>query len=74
MTGVLVGRLLPAVPAFLHTLQYAHVSIPVAVRIRLMIYPMMLKVDLASILRATKRPKGLNVTTVTNGLVKPFTM
>ena len=72
--GVLIGRFAPAIPAFLSTMEYARVSIPVAVLIWLMIYPMMLKVDFASIVRATKQPKGLTVTTVTNWLVKPFTM
>ena len=72
--GVLLGQLLPEVPDFLSSLEYAQVSIPVAILIWLMIYPMMLKVDFASIVRATKRPKGLTVTTVTNWLIKPFTM
>jgi len=39
-----------------------------------MIYPMMLKIDFASIVNATKKPKGIAVTTVTNWLIKPFTM
>lgn len=72
--GVLLGQLAPAVPDFLSKLEYAQVSIPVAILIWLMIYPMMLKVDFASIVRATKQPKGLTVTTVTNWLIKPFTM
>ncbi len=72
--GVLIGQFLPAIPAFLSRLEYAQVSLPVAVLIWLMIYPMMLKVDFASIVRATKQPKGLAVTTVTNWLIKPFTM
>ena len=72
--GVLIGQFIPAAPAFLSRLEYAQVSLPVAVLIWLMIYPMMLKVDFASILRATRQPKGLTVTTVTNWLIKPFTM
>jgi ACR3 family arsenite transporter len=72
--GVAVGRFLPGIPNFLSRLEYAHVSIPVAVLIWLMIYPMMLKVDFTSIVNATRRPKGLTVTTVTNWLIKPFTM
>ncbi len=39
-----------------------------------MIYPMMLKIDFKSIVNATKRPKGLLLTTITNWLIKPFTM
>ncbi len=72
--GVAVGRFLPGVPGFLSRLEYARVSIPVAILIWLMIYPMMLKIDFTSIVNATKKPKGLTVTTVTNWLIKPFTM
>ncbi len=74
ITGVAIGKFLPAFPAFLSRFEYAHVSIPVAILIWLMIYPMMLKIDFASIVNATKKPKGLTVTTVTNWLIKPFTM
>ena len=45
VVGTLIGRFLPAVPEFLSTLEYARVSIPVAILIWLMIYPMMLKID-----------------------------
>ena len=72
--GVAIGKYLPAFPNFLSKLEYAHVSIPVAILIWLMIYPMMLKVDFASIVNVTKKPKGLTITTVTNWLIKPFTM
>ncbi|OHD57791.1 MAG: arsenical-resistance protein [Spirochaetes bacterium GWF1_49_6] len=72
--GVLIGKFLPAVPQFLGTLEYAHVSIPVAVLIWLMIYPMMLKIDFSGIAKAAKKPKGLVITLVTNWLIKPFTM
>jgi ACR3 family arsenite transporter len=74
VAGVAIGQLFPAVPQFLSKLEYAHVSIPVAILIWLMIYPMMLKIDFSSIVRATKKPKGLTVTCVTNWLIKPFTM
>jgi ACR3 family arsenite transporter len=72
--GVLIGRFLPMVPAVLGRLQYAQVSIPIAVLIWLMIYPMMLKVDFQSVKNVGKQPKGLFVTWVTNWLIKPFTM
>ena len=74
VAGTFIGRYIPAVPEFLSTLEYARVSIPVAILIWLMIYPMMLKVDFGSIVNVTKKPKGLTVTTVTNWLIKPFTM
>ncbi|MBN1243612.1 MAG: ACR3 family arsenite efflux transporter [Spirochaetales bacterium] len=72
--GVAIGRFLPGVPAFLGRFEYARVSIPVAVLIWLMIYPMMLKVDFASVRNAGRKPKGLVITLVVNWLVKPFTM
>ena len=72
--GVAIGVLFPSVPEFLGKFEYAKVSIPVAVLIWLMIYPMMLKVDFKSIVDAGKKPKGLAVTLVVNWLVKPFTM
>ncbi|MBC8386856.1 MAG: ACR3 family arsenite efflux transporter [Actinobacteria bacterium] len=74
VAGVAIGKFLPAIPNILSRFEYANVSIPVAVLIWLMIYPMMLKVDFASIVNATKKPKGLTVTTVTNWVIKPFTM
>ncbi len=72
--GVLIGKFLPGVPALLGRFEYAQVSIPIAILIWLMIYPMMMKVDFASIRNVGKNPKGLYVTWVTNWLIKPFTM
>lgn len=72
--GILIGKFLPFIPNFLSKLEYAHVSIPVAILIWLMIYPMMLKIDFTSIVRSVKQPKGLIITVITNWLIKPFTM
>lgn len=72
--GVLIGKYLPAVPDFLGKFEYANVSIPIAVLIWLMIYPMMMKVDFKSIRNVGKNPAGLFVTWVVNWLIKPFTM
>lgn len=72
--GIGVGKFLPAIPEFLGQLEYANVSIPVAVLIWLMIYPMMLKVDFQSVKNVGRNPKGIVVTGVTNWFVKPFTM
>jgi len=74
IVGVLIGKYLPAVPDFLGKFEYAQVSIPITVLIWLMIYPMMMKVDFASIKNVGKNPKGLFVTWITNWLIKPFTM
>jgi len=74
VAGVLIGVFLPQIPDFLSKFEYANVSIPVAILIWLMIYPMMLKVDFASIKQVGQNPRGLIVTWVTNWLIKPFTM
>ena len=72
--GVLLGRLWPAFPAYFAQFEISNVSLPIAVLIWVMIYPMMLKVDFESILNIRKNPGGLYVTWITNWLIKPFTM
>lgn len=74
IVGVLIGKYLPAIPDFLGKFEYANVSIPIAVLIWIMIYPMMMKVDFQSVRNVGKNPKGLFVTWTTNWLIKPFTM
>ena len=74
VAGVLVGHFLPAVPRFLDRLQIDGISIPIAILIWIMIYPMMIKVDFQSIREVGRHPKGLFVTWITNWLIKPFTM
>ena len=72
--GVLIGVYIPRIPKFLSNFEYANVSVPVAILIWLMIYPMMLKVDFKSIKKVGENPKGLIITWVSNWLIKPFTM
>ena len=72
--GILIGKFLPGIPAFLNRFEYAKVSIPMAILIWLMIYPMMMKVNFQSIKNVGRNPKGLFVTWITNWLIKPFTM
>ncbi|MBZ4651226.1 MAG: arsenical-resistance protein [Proteiniphilum sp.] len=74
VVGILIGQYIPSVPATLHRFEYANVSIPVAILIWLMIYPMMLKVDFNSVKNVGRKPKGILITGVTNWLIKPFTM
>jgi len=72
--GIAVGQWFPAVPDSLSRYEYANVSLPVAVLIWAMIFPMMVQVDLGSILNIRREPRGLVVTTVVNWLIKPFSM
>lgn len=72
--GVLIGIKFPGFPETLSKLEYAHVSVPVAILIWFMIYPMMVQIDFGSIVRAGRNPRGLIVTLVANWVIKPFTM
>lgn len=74
VAGILIGRFLPFIPDFLGRFEFANVSIPIAILIWLMIYPMMMKVDFKSIKNVGKNPKGLFITWCVNWLIKPFTM
>ncbi len=75
--GLLLGKSLPGVTDALRKLEFgegSQINLPIAVLIWLMIYPMMLKIDFASVLGVRRRPKGLAVTLFVNWLVKPFSM
>ena len=72
--GVILGSLIPGLFQWFAGLEIAHVNIPVAIFIWVMIYPMMIQVDFSSIKDIGKKPKGLILTLVINWLIKPFSM
>ena len=72
--GVGLGAVFPEVFQAIAALEYASVNLVVAIFIWVMIYPMMVNVDFASIRDVGRKPKGLCITLVVNWLVKPFTM
>jgi ACR3 family arsenite transporter len=75
--GVVMGRVAPDAVGVLRGLEFgegSQINIPIAVLIWLMIYPMMLRIDFASLRNVGRRPKGLLITLVVNWLVKPFSM
>ena len=72
--GVGLGIAVPSVFQTVAELEYAQVNLVVAVFIWIMIYPMMVNVDFASIRDVGRKPKGLCITLVINWLIKPFTM
>lgn len=72
--GILIGKFLSVLPMFLNKLSIAGISIPIAILIWVMIYPMMMKVDFRSVKQVGKNPRGLFVTWIVNWLIKPFTM
>jgi arsenite transporter len=74
VVGIAVGQLAPGIPETLSQWEVANVSIPVAILIWAMIFPMMVQIDFASILGVRRQPKGLIITTSVNWLIKPFSM
>jgi ACR3 family arsenite transporter len=74
VVGVALGELWPSFPDTLSRFTVSQVSVPVAILVWFMIYPMMARIDFASIADVRKRPRGLALTLVINWLVKPFTM
>lgn len=74
IAGVKLGLALPGLFQLIARLEYAKVNLVVAVLVWVMIYPMMVGVDFASIREVGRKPKGLCITLVVNWLVKPFTM
>lgn len=74
ITGVLFGQFMGSTIQILSKIEIYKVNIPVAVLVWLMIYPMMLKIDFASLKNWKQHGKGMMVTVTVNWLIKPFTM
>ncbi len=77
VAGVIFGKLLPSSIQALRRLEFgagSQINVPIAILIWMMIIPMMMKVDFASIRNVGSRPRGLLVTLFVNWLVKPFSM
>ncbi|MFH1845256.1 MAG: ACR3 family arsenite efflux transporter [bacterium] len=77
--GIVLGRLAPDVVRFLDGLtldvgEAPVVSIPIAVCLFFMMYPIMVKIDFGEVLSAGKSVKPVGLTLVLNWLIKPFTM
>lgn len=72
--GTALGYLLPGAFATLGAAEIAKVNLPVAVLIWLMIIPMLLKIDFASLGQVGRHWRGIGVTLFINWAVKPFSM
>ncbi len=77
IVGILLGQAAPGLVQSLRTMEFgqgSHINLPIAILIWLMIVPMMMKVDFASIRHVGTRPTGLVITLFVNWVVKPFSM
>jgi len=72
--GISVGKLGGPGIRMMASWEIAHVNIPVAILIWMMVYPMMVQIDFGSLRSVFGNMRGLGLTVTINWLVKPFTM
>ncbi len=77
--GVMIGKAAPAAAKLLDGMAiYVSgapvVSIPIAICLFFMMYPIMVKIDFAEVIKAGKSPKPVWLTLFVNWAIKPFTM
>lgn len=72
--GILLGKLFPNVAVTLDKISVYQVSIPIAICLFFMMYPIMVKIDFAEVVKAGKTPKPVILTLFVNWCIKPFTM
>ncbi len=74
VVGVALGQAAPAAVQAIGSLEVAKVNLPVAGLIWLMIVPMLMKVDFASLRQVGRHWRGIGVTLFVNWAIKPFSM
>ncbi len=72
--GILLGKLFPQVAFTLDKISIYQVSIPIAICLFFMMYPIMVKIDFREVIKAGKTPKPVILTLFVNWCIKPFTM
>jgi ACR3 family arsenite transporter len=72
--GILLGKVFPSMGTALDRVSVAQVSIPIAICLFFMMYPIMVKIDFAEVIKAGKTPKPVLLTLFVNWCIKPFTM
>jgi ACR3 family arsenite transporter len=77
--GIVLGKIAPSVASSLDDMaiyvgEAPVVSIPIAICLFFMMYPIMVKIDFTEIIRAGKNIKPVSLTLIVNWAIKPFTM
>lgn len=72
--GIILGRIFPQISNILGKLEVAHVSVPIAICLFWMIYPIMVQIDFRRVIRAGRTPRPIAATLIMNWGIKPFTM
>ncbi|MDX9798888.1 MAG: ACR3 family arsenite efflux transporter [Bacteroidales bacterium] len=73
-SGILLGKIAPIVAVALGSFSYYQVSIPIAICLFFMMYPIMVKIDFSEVVKAAKTPKPVGMTLFINWAIKPFSM
>jgi ACR3 family arsenite transporter len=71
--GIRLGRIAPDVAVRLDSMQFYQVSIPIAICMFFMLFPIMVKIDFAQVVNISKSPKPVIISLVINWMIKPFT-
>ena len=72
--GILLGKTAPEFATALNDFSIYQVSIPIAVCLFFMMYPIMVKIDFSQVVRSAKTPKPVFLTLFINWAIKPFSM
>jgi len=72
--GIILGKVAPDVATTLNDFSFYQVSIPIAVCLFFMMYPIMVKIDFGQVIKSAKTPKPVLLTLFINWAIKPFTM
>ncbi|MCQ9208184.1 MAG: ACR3 family arsenite efflux transporter [Omnitrophica bacterium] len=72
--GIFLGKIFPQAVQALDSYAIYQVSIPIAICLFFMMYPIMVKIDFAEVIKAGKTPKPVILTLFINWCIKPFTM
>ncbi len=74
VAGIVLGRLFPGLAGALDAISVYQVSVPIAICLFFMMYPIMVKIDFSQAMRAAQTPRPVLLTLAVNWLIKPFTM
>lgn len=72
--GTLVGYFFPSLSVFLAELEFSNVSLPIAIVLLIMMYPIMLNVKYSELLHIRKNAKVMAFTLAINWGIQPFVM
>jgi arsenite transporter len=74
VAGIALGHFFAPAFATIGAMEVAHVNLPIAAMVWLMIIPMLMKVDFSALGGVGRHWRGIGVTLFINWAVKPFTM